>query len=341
MVADFVRRCVLCRRLRRPVEEQMMADLPEDRVESVPPFTFCGMDCFGPFITKNGRKECKRYGLMFTCLCSRAVHIEMIEDMSTDSFLLGLRSFIAIRGTVTQIRSDSGSNFIGADNELKSSLKELDADRITNFLSGKQCTFCFNAPSASHAGVVWERQIRTIRNVLNSTLALCPGRVDDASLRCLFYEAMLVVNSRPLTVVSSDPSDESLTPNHLLTMKPTPLPVPGNFVKEDVYARKRWRRIQYLTEQFWSRWKQEYLQNLNECKKWNAPRRNVQVGDIVMISDVQVSRMQWPLAKIVETVKDNDNLVRRVKARLGTSCLIDMAGTSRKRQYWNGRYKKL
>jgi hypothetical protein len=83
-----------------------MADLPEDRVESSPPFSFCGMDCFGLFITKQGRKEFKRYGLLFTCLCSRAVHIEMLDDMTTDSFIIELRTFIAIRGTVTQIRSD-------------------------------------------------------------------------------------------------------------------------------------------------------------------------------------------------------------------------------------------
>src|SRR5664279_937342 len=104
IVADFIRSCVQCRRLRRPVEEQKMADLPEDRVEPSPPFCFCGMDCFGPFITKQGRKEYKRHGLLFTCLCSRAVHIEMLEDMSTDSFILGLRSFIAIRGTVSLLR---------------------------------------------------------------------------------------------------------------------------------------------------------------------------------------------------------------------------------------------
>jgi len=322
VVADFIRNCVHCRRLRRPAEEQKMADLPEDRVEPSPPFSFCGMDCFGPFITKYGRKEYKRYGLLFTCLCSRAVHIEMLEDMTTDSFIIGLRSFIAIRGTVTQIRSDQGSNFVGASNELSSALKELDIDRVTTFLSKKQCTFIFNAPSSSHAAGVWERQIRSIRNVLSSSIAMCQGRVDDASLRCMFYEAMLIINSRPLTTVNSDLSEEPLTPNHLITMKrTTPLPPPGKFVKEDVYARKRWRRIQYIMEQFWSQWKREYLLNLSRRQKWNVSRRNVQVGDIVMLMDAETPRMEWPLAIIVEAQKDDDGLVRRVKARLSTSNL--------------------
>jgi len=137
VVAHYINNCVQCRKLRRPVEEQKMADLPSDRVEPTPPFSFCGMDSFGPFVTKQGRKEYKRYGLLFTCMCSRAVHIEMLEDLSTDSFLIGLRSFIAIRGTVTQIRSDQGSNFIGASNELKAALKELNVNRITTFLTGQ------------------------------------------------------------------------------------------------------------------------------------------------------------------------------------------------------------
>ena len=322
IVAEYIKNCVQCRKLRRPVEEQKMADLPQERVEATPPFAFCGMDCFGPFVTKQGRKDHKRYGLLFTCMCSRAVHIEMLEDMSTDSFIIGLQSFIALRGTVSQIRSDQGSNYIGASRELQAALKELDISRISTYLSKKQCDFVFNAPHSSHAGGVWERQIRTIRNVLNSTIALCSTRLDDASLRCLFYEAMLIINSRPLTAVDSDPDMEPITPNHLITMKSTtPLPPPGEFVKEDMYARKRWRRVQYLMEQFWSRWRKEYLLNLSERQKWNKTRRNVQVGDIVMLTDNEVSRMQWPLAIIIEVKKDNDGLVRRVKARLSNSSL--------------------
>jgi len=147
--------------------------------------------------------------------------------------------------------------------------------------------------------------------VLNSTVVLAGTHLDDASLRCLFYEAMLIINSRPLTAVISDPSLEPITPNHLITIKSTaPLPPPGKFVKEDIYARKRWRRVQYLMEQFWSRWSREYLQNLSERQKWYKPRRNVQVGDIVMLTDTEVPRMHWLLAIVIEAKKDDDGLVR-------------------------------
>lgn len=177
----------------------------------------------------------------------------MLNDMSTDAFINGLRCFIALRGAVRQIKCDQGTNFVGAKNELKNALKEIDADRLTVFLAEKQCDFVLNAPHSSHAGGVWERQIRTVRNVLRSTLSLSSDRLDDASLRTLFYEAMAIVNSRPLTVDNlNDPNSLApLTPNNLLTMKSVPaLPPPGRFIREDIYARKRWRHVQYLAEQF-------------------------------------------------------------------------------------------
>lgn len=142
--------------------------------------------------------------------------------------------------------SDQGSNFVGARNEMERALKEVNKERVAAYLADKQCDFLMNAPDSSHVGGIWEWQIRTVRSVLGSVLAHSAGRLDDASLRTFFYEAMSIVNNRPLTVDSiSDPTSlEPLTPNHLLTMKSSvPLPPPGRFVKEDLYAKKRWRRV--------------------------------------------------------------------------------------------------
>lgn len=318
-VAKLIHRCVKCRRLRRPVEEQRMAELPKERVEASDPFTYCGIDCFGPFITKKARKEQKRYGLIFTCLSSRAVHIEMLEDLSTDAFINALRCFISLRGAVRQLHCDQGTNFVGARNEFRESLKQCDTTTIESFLAERQCKFIFNAPSASHAGGVWERQIRTVRNVLNATLCQYSGRLDDSSLRTLFYEAMAVVNSRPLTAngVNDPTSLEPLTPNHLVMMKSKiALPPPGKFEKEDVYATKRWRRVQYLVEQFWSRWKREYLLNISTRQKWHTTRRNLKVDDLVIIKE-DTPRNQWHLGRVVETTQENDGLVRRVRLLVG------------------------
>ena len=322
LVAKLIHKCVQCRKLRRPVEEQRMAELPKERVEASAPFTNCGMDCFGPFAIKRNRKEHKRYGLIFTCLYSRAVHLEMVEDLSTDSFINALRCLISLRGAVRQLYSDQGRNFIGARNELKEALKQCDNQALQMFLAEKQCEFVFNAPSASHAGGVWERQIRTIRNMLNATLTQSLGRLDDASLRTLFYEAMAIVNSRPLTVDGiNDPTAlEPLTPNHLIQMKSRiALPPPGEFVREDVYSTKRWRRVQYLIEQFWSRWKREYLLNISTRQKWHVARRNLNVNDVVIVKEDLLPRNQWQLGRIVDRTVDNDGLVRRVKLQVRAS----------------------
>ncbi len=137
LVAKLINSCVQCRKVRRPVEEQRMAELPKERVEASTPFTYCGMDCFGPFIIKRNRKEYKRYGLIFTCLYSRAVHLEMLEDLSTDSFINALRCFISLRGAVCKLYCDQGRNFIGARNELKEALKQCDNQALQTFLAEK------------------------------------------------------------------------------------------------------------------------------------------------------------------------------------------------------------
>ncbi|KAI2646413.1 Pro-Pol polyprotein [Labeo rohita] len=319
-VSSCIRQCVVCRRLRRLPEGQRMSDLPEERMEPSPPFTYCGMDCFGPFVTTEGRKQYKRYGLLFTCFCSRAIHLEMLEDMSTDAFINSLRCFIAIRGAVRQIQCDQGTNFIGAKNEFKAALQELNEERLSSFLSQRQCDFVMNAPHSSHAGGVWERQIKTVRSVLSSILALAHNRLRDSVLRTVLYEVMAIVNSRPLTVdtLFSPDSLEPLTPNHLIQMKSiSALPPPGTFPREDLYGARRWRQVQYLAEQFWSRWKPEYLHSIMARQKWHSPKRNLQVGDVVMDMDESSPRCEWKLAKVVDIVEGKDGLVRRVKISVG------------------------
>ncbi|XP_041850910.1 uncharacterized protein LOC121646099 isoform X1 [Melanotaenia boesemani] len=307
-VAAYVHQCVKCRRLRGSAEEQRMADLPAERGTHPHLSLIVEWTASAPSFQNKVAK------------CTSAIHIEMLDDMSSDSFINGLRCFIAVRGAVRQIKCDQGTNFVGAKNELKDALKQMDTNLVTTFLAEKQCDFIMNVPHSSHVGGVWERQIRTVRNVLRSTLSLSSGRMDDASLRTFLYEAMAIVNSRPLTVDNLyDPnSPEPLTPNHLLTMKPVgALPPPGKFIKEDMYARKRWRHVQYLAEQFWSRWRREYLSNISTRQCWHAPRRNLKVGDIVLERLEDLPRNEWRLAKVIETTTDADGLVRKVKIKFG------------------------
>ena len=169
-ISSLIFNCVRCKRLRGHPKGQKMADLPEQRTEPSPPFTFIGMDVFGPFMVKDARKEIKRYALLCTCLCSRAVHLEVLDDMSTDCFINSFRSFLAIRGPVKEVYSDQGTNFVGARNEFLKCISAVDNLDFKQFLKANQCKFKFNAPTASHMGGVWERMIRTIRDVLNGLL---------------------------------------------------------------------------------------------------------------------------------------------------------------------------
>lgn len=137
-------------------------------------------------------------------------------------------------------------------------------------------------------------------------------------------EAAAIINSRPLSIQNTnDPmSLEPLTPNHLLTMRSQIiLPPPGQFQTADLYSRKRWRRVQFLANEFWSRWRKEYLHNLQLRNKWYGPKRNLLVGDVVLITDGNVSRSQWNLGRVVEANKDPDGLVRKVRILVGTSSL--------------------
>ncbi|WAQ94116.1 hypothetical protein MAR_006587 [Mya arenaria] len=183
-----------------------------------------------------------------------------------------------------------------------------------------------NGVKGTHAPTVEERRmaeitnlIKTVRSVLDAFLLQCPGRLDDSSLRNPFYEVSSIVNSRPLAISEIDDPDalEPLKPNHILTAKlEIPQPPPGKFVKENLLLRKRWRRVQFLLEHFWARWKKEYVSQIALRQKWHERCQNVHVGDVVLVKDVDSPRIEWPLARVTEVRIDDDRLVRRVIVKL-------------------------
>lgn len=291
-------------------QTQKMADLPAERISESAPFTFTGLDLFGPFHVKNGRKHEKRYGVLFTCLSCRAIHVEIANSLDTDSLINAIRRFVARRGQVEVVHCDNGTNMHGAENELRKALKECE-DRM---LQIHQIEWRFNTPFSSHKGGVWERMVRSVKTVLSNLLCEFGSRIDDESLHTVVCEAEAVVNSRPLTAISDCPDDlRPLSPSHLLTLKEggahSP---PGNFLEYHVYGRKRWRRVQYLANLFWSRWKREYIHLLQPRSKWNKATRNLQVGDIVMIENDLTPRGDWLLGRITDVSLAKDGLVRSV-----------------------------
>ena len=176
-----------------------MADLPAARITpDKPPFTNTGIDYFGPFLVKLKRSLVKRYGVIFTCLAVRAVHIEVASSLETDTFILALRRFIARRGQVKRMYSDNGTNLAGGERELRESIKLWNNEKIHQLLLQKEIEWHFSLPTASHFGGTWERCLRTIRKVLNAISS--EQHLDDESFITLMTEVESIINGRPLTL---------------------------------------------------------------------------------------------------------------------------------------------
>lgn len=313
--------CVPCRRLRAPLLTQVMADLPQDRLEASPPFTNTGLDIFGPFLTHGGgnttrktKSTKKAWALLLTCLVSRAVHIEILPSMDTTSFKNALRRFVSVRGPCKVIRSDQGSNILGSLGEDE---KHIDMTNIASEMKTRGCTWILNPPHASHFGGAWERKIGAIRQVLDGCLLLLgPRQLSLDELHTYLLEAAAIVNSTPLWEVSPDPNDPApLCPSSLLTLKPDiDSPKLGIFKNQDLlaYGKRRWRRVQFLADQFWVRWREQYLQTLQERKKWVQPRKSLRAGDLVLLRSKSERRLHWPFGLVEEAHLSADGHVRSV-----------------------------
>ena len=259
LVNSVIRDCVTCKRLRGHFSSQKMSDLPFDRVKQASPFSYVGVDMFGPWQivtrrTRGGQAASKRWAVLFTCLTIRAVHIEVLEDMSSSAFTNALRRFISVRGKVVQYRSDRGTNFVGAVENIQAEVINVEDECTNEFLRKTGSVWVFNSPHSSHMGGVWERMIGTTRRILEAMLLKVKTLTHDV-LVTLMAEVAAMINSRPIVPVSADPEcPDVLSPSSLLTKK---LQIDQHLGQVDIgdLYRDQWRQVQYLASQFWSRWR--------------------------------------------------------------------------------------
>ena len=297
-----------------------MADLPPQRTTPAPPFTYVGVDVFGPWHvvarrTRGGVAQNKRWAVMFTCLTVRAIHIEIIESMDTSSFINALRRFLALRGPVSQFHSDCGPNFVGAQNELKAAFGQMEKNRVELYMAQQGCEWVFNPPHASHMGGVWERIIGIARRIIDAMLQELPTKqLTHEALITLMAEVSAIINNRPLTPVSNDPeAPDILTPAMIITQKTTPLPPPpGRFTPDDLHT-SQWRQVQYLANVFWARWKKEFLPLLQIRRKWIDVQPNLGVGDLVLLKNQGLHRNEWPRALVTKVFPGDDGMVRKIE----------------------------
>ncbi|XP_071830327.1 uncharacterized protein [Apostichopus japonicus] len=317
---NVIKVCVTCKKLRGKEEYQLMADLPADRVTCEPPFTSVGVDVFGPWQvlarrTRGASANNKRWAVIFSCMYTRAVHLEVIESLSASSFINALRRFFAIRGPARVLRSDRGTNFVGACKELGIIAETRE---LRKHLLEKGCVWLFNPPHSSHMGGSWERMIGIARKILNAMLLQSKHTRLTHEILCTFLaEVMAIMNARPLVPVSCDPDQPTvLTPAMLLTQKVDATSAPAGNFDTPALHKKHWKQVQCLAENFWKRWRRDYLSSFQERKKWVDRRPNLKIGNVVLLKDNQVSRNEWPLGIIDKVYPDADGSVRKIDVRV-------------------------
>ena len=213
------------------------------------------------------------------------------------------------------IRSDQGTNFVGATDDLGIEAVKVQSEPLSTYLHSKGVTWIFNPPHSSHMGGVWERMIGITRRILDSMLLDIKSKhLTHEVLSTLMAEVSAVINARPLVPVSNDQDcPDILSPAMLLTQKPSS---PVHYEYNPVDPRIQWKYVQSLADTFWKRWRSEFLTTLQKRRKWQSETLNLKPGDVVLLRDKEVHRNFWPLAVVERVFESKDGKVRKVEVRV-------------------------
>ncbi|XP_061707388.1 uncharacterized protein LOC133517655 [Cydia pomonella] len=324
VIRDRVAKCNTCFRANPQSSLPLMADLPSCRVNQVnKPFTHTGCDYAGPlqYTPTRGRgvKSRKAWLCIFTCLTTRCLHIEIATELSTANFLAALKRFLARRGPVQCIYSDNGTNFTGANSYMRDLYKFLDGHRphLEMELAENRIDWKFIPPASPHFGGAWESMVKIVKNHLFKVIGTQILSYEELLTTLAQIEAL--VNSRPLTALSSDPAEPSaLTPAHFLNTAPL-LSLPAPLV-ESGNLRDRHALLDKIVQSFWQRWRAEYLHQLQSRAKWTTPSVPIVTGTVVVIKVDNAPPFSWPLG-VVEAVhpsKDGSTRVVTVRTNKGS-----------------------
>lgn len=324
--------CIRCFRTQPRTIQQLMGELPPPRVKPSRPFTHTGVDFCGPFFVTNlirGRSPRKVYVCVFICFSVKAVHLEIVSDLSTNAFIAGLRRFISRRGCCSALYSDNATNFVGASSQLKEFrdlfLSQHNIEGLQNECKIHGIKWKFIPPRSPHFGGLWESSVKIAKYYIKRTAV--SGSYTYEEFETLICQVEAMINSRPITPVSNDPHDlEALTPGHFLIGSPlVSFPEP-NLKDVKMNRLDRWQRVQAMAQHFWQRWHREYLQVLQTRYKWINSRPNVEVGMLVLVADMNAPPLKWPLGRIIEVHKGEDGYVRVVTIKL-QNCIVKRAIT--------------
>ncbi|XP_055617896.1 uncharacterized protein LOC129763133 [Toxorhynchites rutilus septentrionalis] len=318
LARSTVRNCFRCTRLNPIPLEQQIGQLPAQRIMSSRPFNVTGIDYAGPLYLKPTHRRAapaKAYICVFICFTTKAVHLELVGDLSTQAFIGCLRRFVARRGRPSHLHSDNGKNFVGAKNQLKELFYLLqnaeEQQRISSACADENITWHLIPPRAPNFGGLWEAAVKVAKKHLFRQLG--STRISFENMCTVLTQIESQMNSRPLLPMTEEPDDlAALTPAHFLigtSMNTLPDPdlshLPMN--KLDQY-----QSLQLHTQKFWKHWQREYLQELQKDTKCRGRNNQIIPGKLVILIDDLQPPIRWPLARIVSTHPGSDGITRVV-----------------------------
>ncbi|XP_029665914.1 uncharacterized protein LOC115237167 [Formica exsecta] len=318
LVKGCIHRCLTCLRWRAATLQPLMGDLPRPRVTPARPFLHTGVDYAGPMWLRTskgrGQRATKAFLVVFVCLSTRAVHLDVASDYSADAFLAALRRFIARRGLCRALYSDCGTNFVGADTQLRALFAASDQKgrRIGEGLAAEKIEWHFNPPAAPNFGGLWEAAVKAAKHHLRRVIG--DARLTFEKMATLLAQIESCLNSRPLQALSDDPEDfEALTPGHFLVGTALHAVLEPSLAMEAPTRLSRWQHLQQLRDHFWSRWTREYLQSLTHRPKWCKADGEVSEGRLCLLKCETTPPNKWPLARIERVHPGEDGVVRVVR----------------------------
>ena len=331
LVGRIIHNCVVCRRRLKNISEQVMSDLPIERLQPTPAFFYTSIDYFGPFVIRGEvqkRVRGKAYGVILTCFTSRAVFIDVAKDYSTDAFLQLLRRFASVRGWPRKFYSDKGSQIMGASRELTESFNGLDKNMLKRYLIEYDTEWEFTCGGAPWMNGLSEALVKSAKKCL--TAAIGDQVMEFSTLQTAFFEVAQIMNSRPIGLLPENTDDGAyLCPNDLILGRASNTCPQGPFIENGPISRT-YVFIQRLVDSFWKKWTRDYFPTLVPRQKWHISKRNVQIGDVVILRDENALRGEWRLAKVTAVKESTDGRVRKVAVSYKNNDETDKSYTGKK-----------
>lgn len=323
----IVRNCVTCFKARPRLSEALMGSLPAERVFVSRPFSHCGVDYAGPLLLREGKRRNAKFNKAYSAiLATKATHVELVSDLTSEAFIAALKRFMSRRGKPICLYSDNGSTFVGAHRQLKELHEMFKRDQkrndIQEFLCDQETSWKFIPPNAPHFGGLWEAAVKSFKYYIHRIVGRAHLTFEE--MQTVLCEIESILNSRPLTPFSEDPNDLTfLTPGHFLIGTALNSCPYSDLLHVNENRLIRWERVEQLRQHFWHRWSLEYLHHLQGRSKWRFNKgEQLQLNQMVLVKQPGLAPMQWMIGRIEDVHTGSDGVARSAKVRTARGLFI-------------------